>query len=211
MVPEKIDWRLIVPANSTNFSQISSERFQELLSSNKKATFLFFLNNLRVIIKPNPHPKISTAEINYMAKFLTRISMTTDLPSISDQFFIHFPTFDSMANIYSNLRKNILGNVAEARFLEMIACQILFFSGFYYDDAVRHFDRNEMEKLGRDYFTACAIENKRKRLLEKMAKNFKTWQDFLCYLNWRFAKLREEALLIQQPKLPEPLIKLTGK
>lgn len=209
MIPEKIDRRLIIPANCANFGNISSEKFQSLLASDKKATLFFFLNNLLLVIKPWPHSRIDTAQVNYTAKFLTRFSTTSGFYSRNEPFFIHFPTFESLVQTCGKLLSEDFGK--NLQFLEWTACQILLLGGFYYDDAIKSFDRKEMEKIGCDYFTASAIGNKRKKILGKMAKNFRIWQDYLCYLNWHFAKLREDSLLIKTEKQPEPLIKLTGK
>lgn len=211
MSSKQIEWKLIAPANGSNFPQISSGEFQELLSSGKKATLLFFRNNLFEVVRPWPHPRINITQVNYVARFLTRLSMTTGLRSQTNTFFVHLPSFDSLVTACDALLSSGVDLNKDSGFLEKIACQILFLGGFYFNDAVKFHKRQDIENKGQDYFRASAIHSTRKKVLEDMAKNFKIWQDFLCYLNWRFAELREESLLIRTEKPPEPLIKLTGK
>ena len=208
----RIDWKLIAPVNCTSFSRISSERFQSLLASDRKTTLYFFLSNLKEIIKPNPHPKINIDQINYMAKFLTRFSLTMATPYLPPQkpLSVFFPTFESLVEGCSELssRKDFTQNTT---LLEWVACQMLLLSGFYFEDAIQTFDRSEIEKLGKDYFLRISKKSTRKKLFNGMAKNFRLWQDFLCYLRWHFQKMRQDLLVIKAPKPKEPLIKLTGK
>ena len=146
-----------------------------------------------------------------MAKFLTRFSLTTTAEYSPPQkpFLVFFPTFESLIKIYSELtsREDFTQNT---RFLEWVACQMLLLSGFYFEDAIHAFDRNEIEELGCDYFLAVSVKSKKKKLLEEMAKNFRLWQDYLCYLRWHFQKMGQDSLVIQAPKPAEPLIKITG-
>lgn len=223
---EQVEWRLIAPVNMSNFPDISSEKFQSLLAAgNKRVTLAFFLANLKEVVRPWPHQQIKIDQVNYTAKFLTKFSTTTGFSSTGQPFFIHFPTMESLMR--TNLQLRSQRDFQEtSRFLEWAACQMLFLSGFYFDDAIKVISRNDAEDLGREYFIASAVGNQRKKLLERMAWNFRLWQDFLSYLNWHFLKMRKEAsdqldqcfrrvrekaMLIKRPPGNEPLIKLTGK
>lgn len=177
------------------------EELRKFLTLNKRKTFKFWLKNVQIVA-----PKVSKIsndkQQHYVARFLTRFSLV----STTDSMF-YFPTFTNLAQIYDEFILDV-ENQYSPEPMETAGCQTLLLGGFYLDSAKKHYNVNDIENMGKFFFTRGAI-GKRKLVIEKMAHNFKKWQQTLCYLEWY---LKNEKLVIQNVEEPEePLIKIVPR
>ena len=81
---------------------------------------------------------------------------------------------------------------------------MLLLAGFYLRTARNKYDIRDLIKMGQYFFAKGAI-GKRKKTIQKIAKNFEVWQDLLCYLEWY---LKTERLVLEIKRPDEPLIKI---
>ncbi len=183
-----------------DFEKLSREQLIELLSlgrtSGRRLAFEFWLKSLEKVA--GPHSKVDKAQIHYVARALARFSL---IPTSESIFF--FPTFTSIARIHDEFIINQKSQETP-EFMEIAGCQMLLLAGFYLRAARKHYDLNDLRKMGQGFFTRGAV-GRRKKTIQKMAKNFEVWQDLLCYLEWY---LKTERLVLEIKKPEEPLIKI---
>ncbi|MBI2669947.1 MAG: hypothetical protein HYX20_02305 [Candidatus Yanofskybacteria bacterium] len=184
-----------------NFDNLSSEELKKLLTmgrtSGKRMAFEFWLKHIELIAPRETG--IGKDQQHYTARFLTRFSLVSTTHSM-----FHFPTFMSLAQIYDEFVQDI-ENQYSPEPMEIAGYQTLLLGGFYLKAASKHYNMEDIRKMGELFFTRGAI-GKRKSVIKKMAHNFSRWQNTLCYLEWY---LRNERLVIQKAEKPdEPLIKI---
>ena len=183
-----------------DLEKLSREELIDFLSmgrtSGRRLAFEFWLRSLEKIA--SPHSKVDKAQIHYVARALTRFSLI----STSESAFL-FPTFTSLARIHDEFIINQRSqNTPE--FMEIAGCQMLLLAGFYLRTARNKYDIRDLRKMGQGFFVKGAI-GKRKKTIQKIAKNFEVWQDLLCYLEWY---LKTERLVLEIKRPDEPLIKI---
>lgn len=183
-----------------DFKNLNREELIKFLSmdrtSGRRLAFEFWLKSLEKVA--GPHSKTDNAQIHYVARAMTRFSLI----STSESSFF-FPTFTSLAKIHDEFVIN--QKMRETpEFMEIAGCQMLLLAGFYLRRARKHYDIEDLQRMGRDFFTKGAIGRK-KKTIQRIAKNFEIWQDLLCYLEWY---LKTEQLVLEVKKPEEPLIKI---
>lgn len=177
--------------------KMKSGELRELLAFGKKKTFEFWLKHIEIIAPRET--SIGKDQQHYTARFLTRFSLVSTTHSM-----FHFPTFTSLAQIYDEFVQDV-ENQYSSEPMEIAGCQTLLLGGFYLEAAKKHYNTEDIRKMGELFFTRGAI-GKRKSVIKKMAHNFGRWQNLLCYLEWY---LRNERLIIQDAEKPDkPLIKI---
>jgi hypothetical protein len=183
-----------------NFENLSKEELIKLLTmgrtSGRRLAFEFWLKSLEKIA--GPHHEVDKAQIHYVARALTRFSLTPTSPSV---FF--FPTFTSLAQVHDEFILN-QESWETPEFMEIAGCQMLLLAGFYLRTARKKYDINDLRKAGQNFFAKGAI-GKRKKTIQKISKNFEVWQDLLCFLEWH---LKTERLVLKVERPEEPLIKI---
>lgn len=180
-----------------NFDKTESD-LKKLLASNKRKTFEFWLNNVKMVA-----PKGFQASIDqqhYVARFLTRFSLVSSAPSM-----FYFQTFTHMAQIYDEFILDV-ENQYSPQSMEIAGCQTLLLGGFYLESAEKHYAVQDIISMGKLFFTRGAT-GKRKKVIKKMAWNFEKWQVRLQYLEW-YLRNEAQALVIHAKKPDEPLIKI---
>lgn len=180
-----------------NIEKLSREDLIRFLAmgrtSGRRLAFEFWLKSLEKVA--GPHRKVDKAQIHYVARTLTRFSL------ISTESTFFFPTFTSLAQIHDEFIVNRKSQEAP-EFMEIAGCQMLLLAGFYLRRARKHYDIDDLRRMGRNFFNKGAI-GKRKKTIQKMAQNFQIWQDLLFYLEWY---LKTERLVLEVQKPQEPLI-----
>lgn len=183
-----------------DFKKLNHEQLSKLISmgrtSGRRLALEFWLKSLEKVA--SPHSKVDKAQIHYVARALTRFSLISTSESA-----LWFPTFTSLAQIHDEFILNQKSQETP-EFMEIAGCQMLLLAGFYLRRARKHYDINDLQRMGRNFFVKGAI-GKRKKTIQKMAKNFEIWQDLLFYLEW-YLKTEQFVLEIKKPE--EPLIKI---
>ncbi len=180
-----------------NLKKMESE-LRQLLASNKRKTFEFWLNNVKMAA-----PKGSQTSIDqqyYVARFLTRFSLVSSSPSM-----FYFPTFTSIAQIYDEFILDV-ENQYSPQAMEVAGCQTLLLGGFYLEFTKKHYAVRDITSMGKLFFTRGA-NGKRKKVIKEMAWNFEEWQNHLCYLEW-YLRNEARALIIQAKKSEDTLIEI---
>ncbi|MEX1063973.1 MAG: hypothetical protein WD898_00420 [Candidatus Paceibacterota bacterium] len=182
-----------------HIEKMGSNELRSFLASGRKATLKFWRDNLNEICPKGGSlsQDIDTLQINYGARFLTRFSL------VSTGSDVYFPTFTSLVEIYDNFLHNTMSRGIPS-LMELAGCQTLLLSGFYKEYAIKHYDLQDLCRIGRDFFNKSAV-GKRKKVIKKVSANFDIWQELLHNLR---VYLQEKRLLLESPNRPEPLIKI---
>lgn len=186
----------------TEFWKMSSPELREFLMISKRRTYAFWLENLK---KSTPSGGcVSENQLHYGARFLTRSSVIpagtcVNLPTVLE---VRFPSFTSLFQLLTEVLS--LPVIPEVR--EIAACQILILSGFYQEYAKKHYNLNDLAKLGAGFFREGAI-GKRRAVLKEMARNYKQWQNLLAYLKYN---LDRDAHIINVSPQADPIIKIVS-
>lgn len=183
-----------------DFKKLSHEQLLKFISmgrtSGRRLAFEFWLKSLEKVAAP--HSKIDKDQIHYVARALTRFSLISTSEST-----LWFPTFTSLAKLHDEFIIN-QESQKTPEFMEIAGCQMLLLAGFYLRSARKHYNIMDLQRMGKNFFSKGAI-GKRKKTIQKMAKNFQVWQDLLFYLEWY---LKTKQLVLEFEKPEEPLIKI---
>lgn len=184
------------------FWRMTSQELRNFLLFNKRRTYAFWLENLKNSAPKGGH--ISENQLHYGARFLTRSSIIPvgtqiSLPTVLE---VRFPSFATLFQLLTEVLS--LPITPEVR--EIAACQILILSGFYEEYAKKHYNADDLAKLGTSFFREGAI-GKRKEVIKEMANNFKRWQDLLAYVKYN---LDQDARLIHISPAADPVIKIVS-
>lgn len=185
------------------FWRMTSQELRNFLIFNKRKTYVFWFENLKTSAPGGGH--ISENQLHYGARFLARsstipVGSQISLPTVLE---VRFPSFATLFQLLTEVLS--LPITPEVR--EIAACQILILSGFYQEYAKKHYNMDDLAKLGASFFREGAV-GKRKEVIKEVASNFKRWQNLLAYLKYN---LDQDARLIHVSPAIDPIIKIVSR